>query len=205
MGYNKIPDEWKSGIPAIADKKFRYTDFSFNTIVESTVNRAIAQVKRAGGSVEGDTLIVRTQAAKPVKLEIWDDYGSPVERIGADDSRWTWKGNWNASTVQARQTIQRKISSEKGAELSIAFEGTGAVLVGPYLPAGGKADVYLDGKLDRTVDVYPDEDGQKGGESVWHAFGLKNAKHTVRLVVRGEPYPGSKGAEIGIDGVIVFR
>jgi hypothetical protein len=40
---------------------------------------------------------------------------------------------------------------------------------------------------------------------VWHAFGLKNAKHTVRLVVRGEPYPGSKGADIGIADLIVFR
>jgi hypothetical protein len=205
LGYKAIPEEWKSGIPAIADKNFQYTDFSFNSIVDSTLKRAIAMVRRTGGSVEGDNVVVKTQAAKPAKLELWDDYGSPVERIGIDDSRWTWKGNWTGSTVQTRRTIQRKISAEKGAEVSIDFEGTGAVLVGPYLPTGGKADVYLDGKLDRTVDVYPDEDRPKQGESVWHAFGLKNAKHTVRLVVRGEPYPGSKGADIGVANLIVFR
>jgi hypothetical protein len=205
LGYKRIPDEWKSGIPALADRNFRYTEFSFNTIVDSTVKRAVAMVKRTGGSVAGDNLVVKTQGAKPAKLELWDDYGSPVERIASDDPRWTWKGNWNASTLQTRRTIQRKVAVDKGAEVSISFEGTGAVLVGPYLPTGGKADVFLDGKLDRTVDVYPDEDGTKQGESVWHAFGLKNAKHTVRLVVRGEPYPGSKGAEIGIDNLIVFR
>ena len=70
------------------------------------------------------------------------------------------------------------------------FDGTGVIVVGPYLPKGGKADVYLDGKLDRTVDVYPDENSIQGGESVWHAFGLKNGKHAVRVVVKGEPGPG---------------
>jgi hypothetical protein len=205
MGYQKIPDEWKSGIPAIADKKFQYTEFSFNSIVDSTVKRAVAMAKRTGGSVEGDNLIVKMQAAKPAKLDIWDNYGSPVERIASGDPRWTWKGNWNQSAPQGRRPIARKVSAEKGAEASITFEGTGAVVVGPYLPTGGKADVYLDGKLDRTVDVYPDENSMKGGESVWHAFGLKNSKHTVRVVVRGEPYSGSKGSDIGIDDLIVFR
>jgi hypothetical protein len=205
LGYKKIPDQWKSGIPAIADKKFQYTEFSFNSIVESTVKRAAAMVKRNGGSVEGEMLVVKTQRPKAAKLELWDDYGSPVERIGVDDARWTWKGDWNMSTVQTRRTIQRRISAQKGAETSVTFEGTGVVLVGPYLPTGGKADVYLDGKLDRQIDVYPDEDRGKQGESIWHTFGLKNTKHNVRLVVSGEPYPGSKGTDIGIDNLIVFR
>ncbi|MCX6925746.1 MAG: ADP-ribosylglycohydrolase family protein, partial [Verrucomicrobia bacterium] len=55
-GFKKIPDEWKSGIGAIADQKFQYTDFSFNSIVESTGKRGIAMVKLNGGSLEGQTL-----------------------------------------------------------------------------------------------------------------------------------------------------
>ena len=35
LGYRRIPGQWKSGIPAIADQKFKYTDFTFHTIVES--------------------------------------------------------------------------------------------------------------------------------------------------------------------------
>ena len=77
--------------------------------------------------------------------------------------------------------------------------------MGPYLPTGGKADVYLDGKLDRTIDVYPDEDHTKLSEAVWHAFGLAAGKHIVRIVARGEPYPGSKGAEIQIEDAVIFR
>ena len=83
--------------------------------------------------------------------------------------------------------------------------GTGFIVTGPYWPNGGTADVYLDGKLVKTVDVYPDEDSVKSGESVYHAFHLPAAQHTVRVVVRGEPYGGSKGTDIGIDGLVVFR
>ena len=198
IGYNRIPDQWKSGIPAIADTKFRYTDFTFHTIVDSTQKRAVATVQKNGGKLEGESLTVATQNPAPAKLELWDDYGSPVERVSAADSRWQWKGNW-------RMEKQTRVSAENGAEVSFGFDGTGAILVGPYLPTGGKADVFLDGKLDRTIDVYPDENSAKGGESVWHAFGLKNGKHTVRMVIRGEPYPGSKGSDVGVDEFVIFR
>jgi hypothetical protein len=198
QGYKRIPDQWKSGIEAIADTKFRYTDYTFKTIVDSTQKRAIAVAQKNGGRVDGDKLTVKLQAPKATKLELWDDYGSPVERVASADARWQWKGPW-------REDKQTRVTAEKGAEASISFEGTGAIVVGPYLPTGGTADVYLDGKLHRTVDVHPDENSRKGGESVWHAFRLKPGKHTVRLVVRGEPYAGSKGSEVGIDDLVIFR
>ena len=34
---------------------------------------------------------------------------------------------------------------------------------------------------------------------------LKPGKHTVRVVVRGEPYGDSKGTNISIDDAILFR
>jgi hypothetical protein len=121
-----------------------------------------------------------------------------MERIPIADERWQWKGNW-------RQNKQTKVTAEKGAEASIEFQGTGFIVTGPYMPSGGTADIYLDGKFVKTVDVYPDEDSWKSGDSVYHAFKLKNARHTVRVAVRGERYPGSKGADVGIDDLVVFR
>ena len=50
---------------------------------------------------------------------------------------------------------------------------------------GGVADVYLDGELHRTVDVYSDGVGCRNSEAVWHAFGLADEEHTLRVVVRG--------------------
>lgn len=206
LGYKRIPNEWKSGIPAIADKKFRYTDFTFHTIVESTQKRAIELVKRTGGRLEGNKLLVKVQAPRPAELELWDDYGSPAERISVSDPRWKWKGDWRSDSVKWRaEVLPIRTSSVMGAEAAIEFDGTGAIVVGPYVPTGGKADVYLDGKLAGTVDVFPDEQATKRSESVWHAFGLERGQHTVRLVVRGEPYPGSSGADIVLEDLVVFR
>lgn len=199
LGYDAIPEEWKGGIAAIADKKFSYTDFNFKTIVESTEKRALALIRQTGGQAEGEKLLIRTQAPKPPKLEVWN-YGTVAERVPASDPRWKFTGAWKAAGRRAT-----RIASEKGAEAAIAFEGTGVIVVGPYFKDAGKADVYLDGKLDRTVDVASDEDGGRGGESVWHAFGLKSGRHTVRLVVRGEPYGASNVADVGVDDLVVFK
>jgi hypothetical protein len=65
VGYKRIPDEWKSGIPAIADQKFRYTDFTFKTIVDSTLKRAVALAESSGGSRKGDTLQVASESPAP--------------------------------------------------------------------------------------------------------------------------------------------
>ena len=67
------------------DQKFSFTNFSFSSIVESTYKRAIALTERNGGRVEGSDLVVKLQPAVPAQLEIWDDYGTPVERIPVSD------------------------------------------------------------------------------------------------------------------------
>lgn len=204
-GYKAIPDHLKSGIPAIADKKFDYTDYSFRTIVDASLKQAQSAIQRTGGRIENGKVVIKVQAAKSPKLQVWDDYGSPVERIAAADSRWKWSENWRESTEKWAARAPARVTDSKGAEATVSFEGTGAIITGPYLPTGGKADVYLDGNLHSTVDVYPDEDTWKSGESVWHAFHLANRKHTLRLVVRGEPYGASKGSEIAVADLVVFR
>lgn len=199
QGYNAIPDEWKSGIPAVADKTFSYTNFTFKTITESTVRRAIALAEKTGGRREGETLRVKTQKPRATRLEVWDDYGSPVERIAITGARFRLTGDWQAGRADAM------ISEQKGAAAEIEFEGTGFILVGQFLPDGGMADVSVDGRAPVTIDVYPDENAAKNRESLHHEFKLKPGRHTVKLTVRGEPYKESKGARISLQGLVVFR
>ncbi len=200
LGWNKIPGVWKSGIPAIADRKFSYTDFTFKTIVDSTVNRAIAVVRKAGGRVENDRLIVPAQAAQAAKLEVWDDFGSPVESVAVSDARWKFGGNWATDEKSGL-----RMTDEKNATAEIAFEGTGFIVVGPYLPDGGFAEAWVDGKRVNNVDVYSDEDARKGDESVFHQFRLKPGQHTVKLVVLGVRHTNSTGAKVGINRLVVFK
>lgn len=205
MGLEGIPDKFKSGIEKIADEKFSYTNYSFRTIVDSTVKRAIAMAERHGGRVEGERLLVKEQDAVPAAFETWDDYGSPVERIPVTDARWSWNGDWKRTESNWGPRHVVLTSGRRGAEATIEFEGTGAIVSGFYLPTGGKAEIHLDGELDRTVDVYPDEDRPKGWESVWHDYSLEDGKHSLRVVVLGEPYGDSAGTDIALTHLVVFQ
>ena len=211
LGYDGIPAEYTSGIDSIADEPFSYTESSFRTIVDSTLKRAVALTEAHGGRVDGDALVVRTQDPMPAALDLWDDYGSPIERIPIDDDRWQWQGDWQEKTVSKwGADFTSRASGTEGAEVTLPFSGTGAILVGWYLPAGGMADVFLDGQPAGTVDAYPDEDDFKFGEAIWHTFGLIAGDHELRLVVRGEPYVeslgvGSEGTEIPLTGLVVFQ
>ena len=207
MGLEGIPDEYKSGIEKIADETFSYTNYSFRTIVDSTYDRAIAMAERHGGRVDGDRLVVPVQDAIPAPLDIWDDYGSPVERIAVADPRWSWKGEWTETPMRRRSGPEYfvKTSSQKGAEALIEFEGTGAIITASFMPTGGQADIYLDGELTGTVDAYPDEDSFKRSHALWHDYYLEDGKHTLRVVVRGEPYQDSAGSDIQLWDLVVFR
>ena len=77
--------------------------------MDSTEKRALALILKTGGRVEGDRITVKTEPPKAPKLEVWDDYGSPVERIPVSDPRWKFTGEWKASGRAA------KISAAKGA------------------------------------------------------------------------------------------
>jgi hypothetical protein len=202
LGYEKIPEIYRSGIPAIADKNFSFTKHSFRTIVESTTQQAVALAERRGGRFLGDRLVIALQQPVPPLLEIWDDYGEPVERIPHTDARFTWKGQW---AEHGKATARR--ASQKGAEVSVSFEGTGFILTGSYLPSGGKADISIDDGPPETIDVY--EDQERANESLAHRFKLAPGRHTVRLVVRGEPFEGNpaekKGRDVVVRDLIVFR
>lgn len=197
-GYEQLPKQFTSGVAAIRDKKFSFTDYTFDSIVDSTVKRAVALVLRNGGERNGEALTVRLQTVKAAPFQETETFGSPAERIAVTDARWTFSGAW-------RPEKNLRVATQKDATATVSFTGSGFVLVGPYLPDGGKADIFVDGKFAATRDVYPDEDHRKSAEVIYHEYGLKNGAHTVKLVVRGERYGESTGTAIGIEDLVVLR
>jgi hypothetical protein len=206
LGYNRIPDNWKGGIPPLAKEKFRYTGFTFETIVESTYQRALKMAERNGGSRQGNMLLVKRQTAQPAPWETWKGRAAPKERIAVNDSRWNFTGNWRQDTQTVRKSErQLRVSSAKGATAAVTFEGTGIVLTGPFLTTCGKAKVSVDGRGERVADCYPDEPHGKNSDSMYHLFGLAKAKHTLRIEVLGESIFDSKGTDVAVNDVIVFE
>ena len=199
LGLKNIPEKWKSQLPSIADAKFSYTDYSFNSIVSSTIARAQGVVKQEGGSVDGKALAIPVQAPAPVRFEQFAP-GKVAERISPSDARWTWKGPWEKKSDRWRT---EKGSKTPNAEATVTFEGTGAMLVGSLDGDRGTAEIFLDGKSVAKTDAYNDEG--VSGEGLWGRFDLAPGKHTLRVVVDGKPYTGSKDAWIYLQDLIVYR
>lgn len=120
LGYAAISDVWKSGIPAIAETKFDFTQSSFNDITRTTVERAKGIVTKAGGSVTALEMVIPFQEPKPPALEQWD-MGVPVKRIDTLDVAWTWRGRWIEEHYWDGNGISaRKTAHEMGTEATLS-------------------------------------------------------------------------------------
>jgi len=204
LGYSRIPDEWKAGIAPIADKKFDYTQYSFNDITRSTLERAFKVVRMAGGKVTDTEVIIPHQRPKAAKLEQWD-MGIPNKSIETKDAAWSWKGAWAEETRGSgeHRNVVGVAANGDGHEAELKFDGTAVALVGPHSQSGGRADIYLDGKKAGMLDAYIVE--RTNDNSLWHAYDLKPGAHTLRIVMRGDADPRSKAKKIVISRAITYR
>ena len=109
---------------------------SNDLIVDRTEKRAVAMAGRNGGHLESDQLIVKAQDAVSAKLEVWDDYREPVERVPVSDPRGSWKGDWADSHPNCGSWHAVRTSASRGVEASIEFEGTGAIIWVFHLQTG---------------------------------------------------------------------
>jgi hypothetical protein len=195
LGYSRIPENFRSGIPGLADRKFDYTDYSFNDICASTLKRALTLVEQNGGKVTRNDVYIPLQKPKAPKLEQWNP-GIPYARLSTADPAWNWKGGWT-------QDKETRISRASGDEATLRFDGVAVVVVGRLTQDGGRAEVYLDGKRKRVADAYIVE--RTHDNALWHIYGLKSGEHTLRIVTTGTADPRSKGTVVAIDRAIVYR
>lgn len=206
QGYGQIPAKFTGGLEAIADEKFLFTQYSYNDIVKSSVDNAVALVELNGGESKEDVLYVARQEPVAAEYQAWPGNAKVAEQIFFDDERWHWEGKWQDDFRKIwRYEYKSRLSATKNATAYIDFQGSGASITGILLPDGGLADIYLDGEFVQTIDVYPDEANAKPKESLWHVFGLKPTKHRLKLVVKGEPYRESAGSNVSISSLIVYQ
>jgi hypothetical protein len=202
LGYSRIPDSWKSGIPAIADEKFDFTKSSLNDICRSTLARALALVKMAGGSVNGDEVRIPVQAPVAAPLEQWD-MGVPVRRVPLDDGAWRFTGFSPRQGLSKGDTAARVQADAPGAEAVLTFTGAAVAIVGDTRTDGGRADVFLDGKAVQPIDAFVGE--RTNDADLWHTYGLEQGQHTLRIVTRRDADPRSTGHAVSIVGAVVYR
>jgi hypothetical protein len=136
LGYEKIPVVWRAGLPAIADTRFAFTQYSFNEIVASTMARAQKVIAGAGGRVTATEVFIPAQAPQAPALEQWDA-DVPLRRLPYADAAWTWKGpfvdgvfksSWGSETRAAptsSSTEPRRARSTPGSRRTRTTTTTG--------------------------------------------------------------------------------
>jgi ADP-ribosylglycohydrolase len=208
-GFSNLPAFMRKGVMDVADSAFINTNYTFNKAVESTYNYAISLIKENGGEVKNSNILVKAQQPVSPKLEIAFPGLVFDKAVPAGDKKsWKIKGSWKelAKTSKDDQGTARLYSNKKGNELELKFNGTGISINGDWVKDGGKADIYIDGVLNRTIDTYYNFSGQEHKDiSIWHAFGFLQGDHTLRIVVKGEKRPESADTNIYISGALVFR
>lgn len=203
LGYAKIPDEWKSGLPALAGRKFAFTSYSFDDIVASTLKRAEQVVTRAGGQVTSSAFRIPVQAAEPPFLEQWD-MGIPVRLLDVSDRAWQWAGPWETPAPRPDGTpVGGKQAGGAGAEATLTFSGTALTITGRYGRDGGTADVIIDGQKTTPINSWIPE--RTHDSSLWHIYGLAEGEHTVRIRTTGTSDSRSTGTVVHVTGAIVYR
>jgi len=208
-GFSGLPQDMQAGVKAVSDSVFIHTSYSFNTAVSSTYKYALELIGKNGGTVTDKKIKVKMQAPVEPSLEVAFPDVVFDRRISIfEESAWTFKGKWSPleTTGWDKQVVKQSMFAENaGDELEIAFNGTGISLVGNWFKDGGKADVYVDGVLHRSIDTYYDFANQQHVESIWHILNLQPGDHKVRLVVKGERRPESAGTRVYITSAVVFK
>ena len=204
IGYAGIPEHYKPELDKLADTKFDFTEYSFNDIVKSTETRTLHIIKQAGGQVSETEVVIPRQSPKAPKLAR-SNFGVPKKVVWVEDAAWNWQGKWveKSGNIWGDQ-IRIRETEGAGNEVMLQFNGTGVALAGDLSAAGGRADVYVDGKKsDVVADAYIVP--KTHDNDLWRVHGLKPGEHTLRLVMRDDADPGSTGRKLGISRAIIYQ
>jgi len=210
-GFNNLPAEMKEGIKAIADSVFINTDYSFNKAVESTYNYAISFIKENGGKIAHNKLKIKAQepvAAKPEDAFPNVVFSHNLSVFNKNDFKFT--GGWKKHIIRTGQRQesyeQAMVAGKADDQAEMKFTGSGISLTGNWIKDGGKVDIFLDDKLHRSVDTYYNFSSQQHlNVSLWHATGLNEGEHVVKIIVKGEKRPESEGTNVYLTGAIIFK
>jgi hypothetical protein len=138
----------------------------------------------------------------PATLDPLRPYGPPsydlddpierrrVRRVNAGSPEIVYTGAW----VPQAAPVASQVSANAGDRLSFTFHGTGIFWRAQQASDCGRADVFLDGTWQKTVDCF----GKYTPYKVWFARTDLDPRveHKLQIVVRGEKSAPAQGAAI---------
>lgn len=102
--------------------------------------------------------------------------------IPNDDPRISYSGNWRVLQTNKKLGVDVRCSDNAGDSATFSFTGTGVACVAERSPDSGAADVYLDGKLLKTVELGLANFPTISNVQIHEETGLKKGPHQVKVV-----------------------
>lgn len=109
--------------------------------------------------------------------------------------------SWGRSRDARASGGRFAVSDVRGATFEVSFRGTGIAWTTVRGPRHGRAAVYVDGVVARTVDNYASAPAFGGVRTI---SGLPPGVHTLRVVVLGQARPAADGTLVAVDRLSVL-
>ncbi|MEI6060618.1 MAG: ADP-ribosylglycohydrolase family protein [Bacteroidota bacterium] len=200
-GYSRIPAFWLKPLQEIEPKNFEGTDMSLNKAYDLSYKHATEMIKRAGGTVEGDKIVIPFSAPVPLAFEQNFEKTFPVfrdryDKSFADELSYDFSGN--GYIFYGNLVKNSKIDKDYIDRVSKRVGSEVFGLAEPDDPYVAELDIYIDGKIDEHVKM-PMKNTSRRLEPAWK-YQLTEGQHNVRLKwINPEP-----GYEIRINDIMVY-
>jgi hypothetical protein len=177
-GFKNLPAEFTKGVIEYKDSIFINTNYSFVKAVDNTYDYALGFIEKESGIISGKKIKIKVQEPVAPALEVSFPNVVLDKKITVfEKNSWKFKGVWQTITRNSRTGNEivniSQCGEKKGDEVEFTFDGTGVSLTGTWNKGGGKADIYIDDKFDRTIDTYFNYNSQQyGNTSIWHKLNL---------------------------------
>ncbi|MBM7566242.1 alpha-L-fucosidase [Paenibacillus sacheonensis] len=128
--------------------------------------------------------------------------GTPITKMDDRDSQLVYSGSWNTgiATGTGYYKDTGHYTTSAGAYMQAAFNGTSVEWRGKLDADHGMADVYIDGVLDQTVDLYSEL--RYDDVAVYRKQDLTSGAHTIKVVARSDKNASSTNYYVEVDALV---
>lgn len=119
-----------------------------------------------------------------------------------DNVSFSYSSGWGKWSSSLNYGASTRYKATKGAYAKFSFSGSSVYLVSPKSPNLGKANVYIDGIYQNTIDLYASSNRYR---QVVFSKSLNSGSHAIKVVVKGQRNANSKSTFVHVDGIAVKK
>jgi len=116
-------------------------------------------------------------------------------------SNITYAFYWEHLNDAASLNVSESRSNINGSYFSYNFTGTNVAWIGTTRPNAGRADVYLDGKLVSSVELYSPSINHN--QTLFSQSNLNLGSHTLQVIVRPDRHKSATDNYVSLDYLVV--